>query len=841
MIVLELQYQGRRRRISSDRDTITIGSGKTCDVRIDEPGIAERHCTLRKDQVKRQGRRGTKTVLLLEDHQASDEPTRINGFETIKAQVSTGDVIEIGPASITVRGTDSRTATAVGGPSRDAESGVEATAEPAVLAATVAAPARARTRSAPRNPELEQAPEGFSKLMIGLLGCTVAAIVLLVALTTTSRRDTTTQPTRTTSQVPDRGTPATPFTGPNDPATHTPDRGRPGATAPGTTGAAGPRTAAPDATAGARGPTELSSTEARPSPDRAPTAGASTAPVEPLTKKQIYLRALSADRLAQQNDFARAAEDYRILHESTDDDRLRAELADRITDLSRLAEGVAHLTARLASGPADAPSIHVGGASARVIGTAAGGIRIAVPSGERGMTWGQVPPRAMERLLRWAHDGAEADLIAGRYLFEFKARFEDDPGLERACHACLQRALEIAPTRKEEVDGILRRGLGVTTEKGFVLFEGRFMTAERRDRLVAVRLAKAQLENLTSSRAEVRRQAYDYLRKVDDLEIYRSFRQALQARRLALGATLVNSAAGKKLVALRAEKSKFLTKRKVLMDRIFDLKEYPYPYRVERGASQEDYQRYIASQKIIDDRTRALRKVWASAKGSFTLGKAFLDQYAVLREVELELEKFPPDEVPPAESLAPLLALGDPEFLTEHYRGKMTIASLPMDVLERARLEYTARVMAFNAKLECNATKAERQQVQVTNEYRHMLGRHALILNPKLLESARGHSRDMVLKGYFSHTAPDPERRTPAHRIRLAGYTPVNASENIARGSSGPETVHDRWCHSSGHHRNLLGERWHEMGSGNVGAFWTQNFASQGKDFYKLHPQKNDG
>ncbi len=837
MIVLELHYQGRRRRISTDRDTLTIGAGKACDVRIEEPGIAERHCTIRRDQVKRQNRRGTKSVLLLEDHQSSDEPTRVNGFETIKAQVAPGDVIEIGPASITVRGSTSNAtaATAAAPTSRET---ADPTAEPAMLASTVAAPAPARTRSAPRNPELEQAPEGFSKLMVGLLGCTLAAIVLLVALTT-SRRTEPDKPDRTASRVPKRSAPAKPFAGPQGTTTGASAERGPNTTA-GT--AVGAGTSGAPANAGTtRGPTELSSTEARPTPDRAPTAGAAKTPIEPLTKKQIYLRALNADRLAQQNDFARAAEDYRILHESTDDDRLRAELADRITDLSRLAEAVAHLTARLQSGPADAPSIHVSGASARVVGTTTGGIRIAVPSGERGMTWGQIPPRAMERLLRWAHDGAESDLIAGRYLFEFKARFEDDPGLERACHACLQRALEIAPTRKEEVDGILRRGLGVTTEKGFVLFEGRFMTAERRDRLVSVRLAKAQLQNLASSRSEVRRQAYDYLRKVDDLEVYRSFRQTLEARRLALGAALIGSGTGKKLVALRAEKEKFLTQRKVLMDRIFDLKEYPYPYRVERGASQDDYQRYLASQKIIDDRTRGLRKVWASSKGAFTLAKAFLDQYAVLREVEVELGKFPPDEVPPAPSIEPLLALGDPGFLAEHYRGKMTIASLPMDLPERKRLEYTADVMAYNAKFDCDATKAERQQVRVTNEYRHMLGRHALILNAKLLESARGHSRDMVLKGYFSHTAPDPERRTPAHRIRLTGYKQVTSSENIARGSSGPETVHERWCNSSGHHRNLLGARWHEMGSGNVGAFWTQNFATQGKDFYKLHSPKNGG
>ena len=36
--------------------------------------------------------------------------------------------------------------------------------------------------------------------------------------------------------------------------------------------------------------------------------------------------------------------------------------------------------------------------------------------------------------------------------------------------------------------------------------------------------------------------------------------------------------------------------------------------------------------------------------------------------------------------------------------------------------------------------------------------------------------------------------------------------------------AHDSWVRSSGHHRNLLMTGWREMGSGNSGACWTQNF-----------------
>ena len=43
-------------------------------------------------------------------------------------------------------------------------------------------------------------------------------------------------------------------------------------------------------------------------------------------------------------------------------------------------------------------------------------------------------------------------------------------------------------------------------------------------------------------------------------------------------------------------------------------------------------------------------------------------------------------------------------------------------------------------------------------------------------------------------------------------------------GNTTPEGSHQGWCHSSGHHRNLLMPQWTEMGTGHHGAFMTQNF-----------------
>ena len=82
--------------------------------------------------------------------------------------------------------------------------------------------------------------------------------------------------------------------------------------------------------------------------------------------------------------------------------------------------------------------------------------------------------------------------------------------------------------------------------------------------------------------------------------------------------------------------------------------------------------------------------------------------------------------------------------------------------------------------------------------------------------------------GYFGHFSPTPGRRTPYDRMRLQGYK-YGSSENIAGGSTAPRGAHNQWCHSSGHHRNILMPPWTEMGSGQYGRLWTQNFGQAPK------------
>lgn len=121
----------------------------------------------------------------------------------------------------------------------------------------------------------------------------------------------------------------------------------------------------------------------------------------------------------------------------------------------------------------------------------------------------------------------------------------------------------------------------------------------------------------------------------------------------------------------------------------------------------------------------------------------------------------------------------------------------------------------------------EVEQVRFTNDYRIMMGRVALEIDPRLVDSARGHSADMTRLGFFAHESPVAGKRSPFNRMAKAGYS-GGAGENISMGYSSPKAAHIGWYNSSGHHRNILGRNHRALGSGRDGKHWTQNFGSAG-------------
>lgn len=105
-----------------------------------------------------------------------------------------------------------------------------------------------------------------------------------------------------------------------------------------------------------------------------------------------------------------------------------------------------------------------------------------------------------------------------------------------------------------------------------------------------------------------------------------------------------------------------------------------------------------------------------------------------------------------------------------------------------------------------------------------------LVMNAQLRAAARGHSEDMAVNNYFSHTSLDG--RTFDQRIREAGYGGAYPwGENIAAGQSTPEEVVTGWMASPGHCTNIMSPGFKAIGVGyafrsgsTYRHYWTQDF-----------------
>jgi uncharacterized protein YkwD len=73
----------------------------------------------------------------------------------------------------------------------------------------------------------------------------------------------------------------------------------------------------------------------------------------------------------------------------------------------------------------------------------------------------------------------------------------------------------------------------------------------------------------------------------------------------------------------------------------------------------------------------------------------------------------------------------------------------------------------------------------------------------------------------------EPRGEGPGDRMKYEGY-PGGGGENIHMNSGGPtaQSSHDAWCHSSGHHRNILTPGWRVLGSAKWKTIWTQCFGA---------------
>ncbi|MGZ4650234.1 MAG: CAP domain-containing protein [Kineosporiaceae bacterium] len=122
--------------------------------------------------------------------------------------------------------------------------------------------------------------------------------------------------------------------------------------------------------------------------------------------------------------------------------------------------------------------------------------------------------------------------------------------------------------------------------------------------------------------------------------------------------------------------------------------------------------------------------------------------------------------------------------------------------------------------------------LRLVNTERASAGCVPLRSNPVLVGVARAHSRDMAVRGYFSHASQDG--RTPFDRMRAAGYSGGLMGENIAAGQPTAAAVMDAWMHSPGHRANILNCGYRAVGIGvfrratsPFHVYWTQDFGDR--------------
>ena len=376
--------------------------------------------------------------------------------------------------------------------------------------------------------------------------------------------------------------------------------------------------------------------------------------------------------------------------------------------------------------------------------------------------------------------------------------------------------------------GLVARARGAVDDRGWAFQGGRWMP---------VRLAQEEATAASAAEhaAEQHRLVGRFVRSEN------AQRDELFAELLATGDTdLLSSALTKRweaelekferspllrqLGALADERRRLDSARTQALGLIFDEVRYFYPYNPPE-CPPEKAAKYAGVQREVDVLVGAVREIWEGSR-RVKLGEGLRQQLANLawtracaRDAMLDLPAFP-IETKFVLSLPAGDEVGLPEFA--------------WDATERAAIDQSVRIEARNERLWFALERSkpaddvpgedERRQVRITNAYRRMLGRSALAWNPKIEAAAQGHSNYMANSGNFGHFEKgDPTRLSPMDRMRAVGYT-VGVSENISMGRSDPQSAHEGWTHSSGHHRNLLMPDHREMASAIAANYWTQNF-----------------
>lgn len=135
------------------------------------------------------------------------------------------------------------------------------------------------------------------------------------------------------------------------------------------------------------------------------------------------------------------------------------------------------------------------------------------------------------------------------------------------------------------------------------------------------------------------------------------------------------------------------------------------------------------------------------------------------------------------------------------------------------------RIEAWNKPiLEKYMDQNEAQNFNMVNAYREAIGLMPYEADPRLIQAARRHSKEMVDLKYFSHESPTASEKDFGTRSKNAGYH-GGSGENIAYGAGDGAGTFWMWFDSPGHHKNMAGGS-NALGVGRWNSHYTQNFGA---------------
>lgn len=549
-----------------------------------------------------------------------------------------------------------------------------------------------------------------------------------------------------------------------------------------------------------------------PSPSPAPAPAHAGGVDEGSRQATLALLRSQLDRIRSAEDRAAFAEAAALLREGAAmvldrDADYAARLTVRAETATRLAAWHDAVAAWVAGGQHFEIALRAGGSAvvdrvegANLVGTAAG-----APAQ---VSWYEVAPKALPGLWERVHPDAGASLGVATLLYK-----GEEPVL---AEALLAKVLRADGEQKAAIDRVVAAGRGEAFDpRGYTLGADGFTSVRTLEAQKHGLKLASRLDGLLRGKDPAAREAFltEVLSQGPDAlaALVVAFRKEFAAQVAKLDAGPLK----KQVDRLAAQREQLDRVRQFAKDLIYDEVAYFYPYKPP-AVSPDRFAEYNRVQAEVDRRVAEVRALWRDDRSRVKIPTSLqgdldrLDWVAKVLGDLGELDAAALAQVDWARALPPGDTIGIAEFCRTP--------------AERAELEGWRHIVAYNEIVQKLVGSSAREQLQVTNEYRAMFRHRPLALCLSISKASQGHAEEMSQLGYFAHMSPVPGRRTPFDRMKLAGYD-FGVSENIALNDSAPG-AHNAWCHSSGHHRNLLNAHHREFGIGVDGRNWVQNFGS---------------